>query len=679
MVEDRWRDDDAQRLVTAAGDDPADQTLALRVYTSRLIGGDPELVMHGGGNTSCKVVRRDLMGNDIPILHVKGSGWDLGSIEAPGLPGVRLNPLLALRQLDRLSDEDMVNQLRCNLLDATSPNPSVETLLHAFLPHAFIDHSHATAMLALANLPEAETVVRRLFGDSVAIVPYIMPGFGLSKVAAEVYEANPNVTGMLLINHGHFTFGDTAREAYGRMIEQVNVVEAFLAATGTTSVTVGTPVAPDPTRLLPALRGALMCDKPQDPPMSVIDLRCEDHVTSFLARSDVADLSTRGVATPDHVIRTKFPPLVLEGDAAMGDRNALGRSIEAWAEGYRAYFERNAPHVVEPKTMLDPTPGLAWVPGLGLLGIGANAKAARVAADLGDQQIRVIDLAESVGEFRPIKEFDLFETEYWSLEQAKLGKGKPPSLQGRVVLISGGAGAIGQAIARSFLAQGADIFLVDSDEDALAGALAALGRDAGGHVVDLTGEGAASEALAACIRRFGGIDILVSNAGAAWGGAMIDLDDATLRRSFELNFFAHQHMAQASAKVMRAQGRGGVLLFNVSKQAVNPGKNFGAYGLPKASTMFLVRQYALELGGDGIRVNGVNADRIRSGLLTEAMIEQRANARGVDTDNYMAGNLLGREVEARHVGDAFVSLALAERTTAHVMTVDGGNVEAALR
>lgn len=679
MIENLWRDDEAGRLVQAAGSDPADQALALRVYTSRLIGGDRDLVMHGGGNTSCKVVRRDLMGDEIRVLHVKGSGWDLGSIEAPGLPGVRLDPLLRLRQLETLSDEDMVNQLRCNLLDSTSPNPSVETLLHAFLPHAFIDHSHATAMLALANVPEVGAIVRDLFGDTVALVPYIMPGFGLSKAAAEVYEASPDVTGMLLVNHGHFTFGDTAREAYDRMIEQVNVVDDFLATRGKTTVAVRAADPRDPSRLFPPLRAALMRGKNRDGAMPVLDLRAGEHLTSFLERDDMLDLSTRGVATPDHVIRTKSPPLVLQGEAATGDRDALDRAVADWADAYRAYFERNAPHVAEPKTMLEPTPGLAWVPGLGLLGIGANAKSARVAADLGEQQIRVITLAESIGEFRPIKEFDLFETEYWSLEQAKLGKGRAPALNGRVALITGGAGAIGRATANAFKAHGADIFLVDHQKAALEEALVELGRDSDGAVLDLTDAGAGDQALAACTRRFGGVDILVSNAGAAWGGAMVDLDDDTLRKSFELNFFAHQNMAQATAKVMRAQGRGGVLLFNVSKQAINPGKNLGAYGLPKAATFFLVRQYALELGGEGIRVNGVNADRIRSGLLTEAMIAERAAARNVDPAQYMAGNLLGREVEARHVAEAFVGLALAERTTAHVMTVDGGNVEAALR
>jgi NAD(P)-dependent dehydrogenase (short-subunit alcohol dehydrogenase family) len=294
---------------------------------------------------------------------------------------------------------------------------------------------------------------------------------------------------------------------------------------------------------------------------------------------------------------------------------------------------------------------------------------------------------EAVGSFRPIGAKDLFDMEYWSLEQAKLGSGKAPALQGRIVLVTGGAGAIGLATAQAFAAQGATIFLVDRPGEALDTAIARLGRDHGGHGCDITAPGAASAAVAACAARFGGLDILVSNAGAAVTGDIATLADSTLRDSFELNFFAHLAFAQAAIAVFRAQGAGrglrgaepGQILFNISKQAVNPGKGFAAYGLPKATTFFLLRQLALELGAEGIRVNGINADRIRSGLLSAEMIASRSAARGVDEATYMAGNLLRSEVEARHVADAFVMLARAERTTGHVMTVDGGNIEAALR
>jgi len=679
MTENRWRDEDAQAYLAKAGSDAADQQLALRVYTSRLIGNDPDLVMHGGGNTSVKVKRRDLMGREIDVLHVKGSGWDLDTIAVPGLPGVRLDGLKELRALDNLSDEDMVNVQRCNLLDSTSPNPSVETLLHALLPHTFIDHSHATAMLALANQPEAQRFVDTIYGKRIVLVPYIMPGFALAKLAAEIYEANPAVEGLLLVNHGHFTFGASAKESYDRMIDHVRAAEAYFAKNGKAPTLGAAAKSVVATDVLPALRGALAAELPDGAAMPIFDLRQSADIDTFFRRLNLADLSARGLATPDHVIRTKCPPLILTPEILAAGEEAIGAAAKAWRDAYRAYFERQAPLSKEKKTMLTPVPGLAWIPGLGLLGIGATASAARIAADLGEQNLRVIALAESIGSFRPISERDLFDMEYWSLEQAKLGKGAPPPFAGRVVLITGGAGAIGLATAKAFKAKGANIFLIDRDAGALEKATAELGRDNGCLAVDLCANGAGQKAIEACIARFGGIDILVSNAGAAWNGDIATLPDDTLRQSFELNFFAHQAVAQAAVAAMRAQGRGGNLLFNVSKQAVNPGKGFGAYGLPKAATFFLVKQYALEHGADGIRVNGLNADRIRSGLLTDSFIETRANARGIDAATYMAGNLLKREVEARHVADAFVALASAERTTGHVMTVDGGNIEASLR
>ena len=685
MFQNLWDDATAERLQNEAGDDPADRLLALRVYTSRLIGQDPDLVMHGGGNTSVKVVRRDLFGNEIRVLHVKGSGWDLGDIAAPGLPGVRLEPLLALRALDALSDEEMVNQQRSNLLDSTSPNPSVETLLHANLPHRFVDHTHATPFLALANLPDLEGAVREIFGDRLAIVPYILPGFGLAKAAAEVYDANPHVEGLILKNHGHFALGDTAKESYDRIIAHTNEVIAWLdqrspARRPAGAVTASAQVA-DVLPMLRGIVGGVMADHQQDrdAAMPVLDLRDGERVQEFLAGAPLAEISRRGVATPDHVLRTKRFPLVLTREILGGGREAVAAAVQGFVNDYRDYFTRNNARVGGIKTLVSPHPCVAWMEGIGIVGIGQTAKAASAAADLAEQTLEVIRWGEAAGGFHPIGEEDTFDAEYWSLEQAKLGKGKPPVFAGRVVLVTGGAGAIGLATARAFAVGGAQVYLVDRDPEALEAALERLGPWHDGLALDVTEDGAAARAVAACVRCFGGLDILVSNAGAAWQGDMAGMDPALLRRSFELNFFAHDAFARAAVAVMRAQGRGGQLLFNVSKQAVNPGRNFGAYGLPKAASFFLLRQLALELGGEGIRVNGVNADRIRSGLLTEDFVAERARARGVDAATYMAGNLLNREVEAGHVAKAFTDLATSARTTGHVMTVDGGNIEAALR
>lgn len=684
MVKNTWSDAEAAQYVDAAGDDPADRELALRVYTSRLIGRNPDLVMHGGGNTSVKLMRPDIFGNDQRVLHVKGSGWDLETIEAAGLPAVRMDPLMDLRQLDRLSDEDMVNIQRCNLLDSTSPNPSVETLLHAYLPHTYVDHTHATAFLALANLPDVEEAVREIFGGKMAIVPYIMPGFDLAKAAAQVYDANPTVEGLLLANHGHFTFGDSAKASYDKVIEHTNMVERWFEqrCEPVAAVSAGSGTRADD--ILPTLRGVLgdalaEFTQTRDIAMPVFDLRTGDGISRFLQREDVADLARRGVATPDHVIRTKRFPLHLTGSDLEAGRPAISSAVAGFIDEYRACFDRQVVRHEGGKVMIAPTPNVFWIEGLGVVGSGANKKAAKIAADIAEQTLTVIADAEAAGAFRPIGEADTFDMEYWSLEQAKLGKGSAPRFSGKVVLVTGAAGAIGLATAKAFQALGAEVFVIDKDSSALKQALKSLGANSAGITVDITHEDGAETALAACIAEFGGIDILVSNAGAAWSGTLLDLDVDDLRKSFELNFFAHLAFGKAAARCFAEQGHGGQILFNVSKQAVNPGKGFGAYGLPKATTFFLLRQMALEFGDAGIRVNGINADRIRSGLLTDGFIEERSKARGIDAQTYMAGNILKREVEARHVADAFVALAQSERTTGHVMTVDGGNIEAALR
>ena len=679
MISNQWSDKIAKELCDAAPQTPADQELALRVYTSRLIGIHPDLVMHGGGNTSVKVRRENLFGEMEDVLHVKGSGWDLEVIEAAGLPGVRLEPLRRLRTLGALSDEAMVNAQRNNLLDSSAPNPSVETLLHAFLPHKFIDHTHATAFLVLANMPNAVERCREIFGDRLGIVPYIMPGFDLAKAAADVYDANPDVEGLLLLQHGHFAFGNTARQSYERIIEHTNAVAAALALEGPTEI-----AAHDFEALPDAvidLRGALAkCDGVSDTaPMPILDVRANSSILEFLERKDIPQLLTRGVASPDHVIRIKGRPLHLPRSTWRQGETAISAAIANYQQDYKTYFDREAARSSQLKTMLSALPSLVWMEGVGIIGVGANAKAASVAADLGVQNVRVRSVGEDQGGFHPVNEADLFDLEYWSLEQAKLGKAKPPVMTGKVVMITGGAGAIGRAIAKTFAGVGSEIVLVDRPGTGLQELATGISKNALAVEMDITEEEAADRAIKSAINRFGGLDILISNAGAAQTGAMLELNDRQLSDSYDLNFFAPYRFARAAARCMCRQGKGGQLLFNISKQSVNPGRNFGAYGLPKASTLFLLRQLSLELGEKHIRVNGVNADRIRSGIVTDEFIASRSSARGIEPADYMAGNLLKQEVEARHVAEAFLMLAQMERTTGHVVTVDGGNVEAALR
>ncbi|HJR56546.1 MAG TPA: bifunctional aldolase/short-chain dehydrogenase [Rhizomicrobium sp.] len=685
-MQSKWSAAEAKDFVSRYAEKGVNEDLALRTYTTRLLGRDPALVLHGGGNTSVKTVAKDMLGEDVEVLHIKGSGWDMGEIEPAGLPAVRLAPLHQARKLDKLSDEDMVNFQRINLLDASSPNPSVETLLHAFLPHKFIDHVHSTAVLALTDQPDGEAVVREVYGTRVAYVPYTIPGFALAKAVADVFDRHPGVEGLVLLQHGIFTMGDTAEQAYGRMIEFVTMAEERLQRQRKALAQAVLPkdLAKLP-EIAPILRGTVAIEKDTmagTAKRQILDFRTSPAILNYVNGRDVARYSQVGVVTPDHTIRTKNWPLLLSApEAGKLEQWAadVKAAVAAYVAHYHAYFACNNDKSAEKKKELDPLPRVILVPGVGLFGVGASAKDAAIAADIAENTVQVITDAEAIGEYKCISEFDMFEVEYWSLEQAKLGKSNEKPLSRQVALVTGGGSGIGAATAKAMAKQGAEVAILDRDLDAAKAVAKTIGGKALAVACDVTDAASVKAAFDAVVSAFGGVDILVSNAGAAWQGAIGTVDDATLRKSFELNFWAHQSVAQNALRIMQAQDTFGCLLFNTSKQAVNPGKDFGPYGLPKAATLFLVKQYALDHGKDGIRSNAVNADRIRSGLLTDEMVAKRSAARGVSEADYMAGNLLKREVTVEDVADAFVYLATATKTTAAVVTVDGGNIEASLR
>lgn len=674
---------DAQAAIAKYGAAGWNEDIALKTYTTRLIGQVPELVLHGGGNSSVKTRLKDTLGEEVDVLCVKGSGWDMGSIEPPGLPAVRLAPLRKLTKLARLTDEDMVNFQRLNLLDSNAPNPSVETLFHAFLPAKFIDHTHANAVLGVSDHANGMDLLREVYGDRAPIVDYVMPGFDLAKRAGEVAAAHPKADGLVLHKHGIFAWGATAQESYDRMIELVSLAEAKLAHAGRKVFA----ASKLPTRLAsaaeiaPLIRGVLALPAGEGRfKRFVLDLRASPTVLNFVNGADANRYARAGVITPDHVIRTKGKPMVVAAPAA-GALDVFAENLRAaraaYDAEYRAYFETHNARVGGIKKILDTSPRVVLVPGIGAFCAGATAKDAKIAGDLIENAAATIADAEALGPFESVSEADLFDVEYWSLEQAKLGKAAEKRLQRHVALVTGGASGIGLASASAFAAEGCEIVILDRDG---ASAQAAARKFGGlGLACDVTQPGDVRAAFDAAVVRFGGVDIVVSNAGAAWQGKIGEVDEKTLRDSFELNFFAHQHVAQNAVRVMKAQGTGGTLLFNVSKQAVNPGPDFGPYGLPKASTLFLLRQYAVDYGSVGIRANGINADRVRTGLLTDAMIASRSKARGLSERDYMGGNLLGREVTAEDVAQAFVFLALAEKTTGAILTVDGGNIAAALR
>jgi rhamnose utilization protein RhaD (predicted bifunctional aldolase and dehydrogenase)/NAD(P)-dependent dehydrogenase (short-subunit alcohol dehydrogenase family) len=679
-----WAGRDAKQAVDRYAKAGVGADLALRIYTTQLLGRDPKLVMHGGGNSSLKTKERDLAGEELAVLRVKGSGWDMGSIEPAGFPAVRLDALRRLRARDDLDDDEFARAQRAFLIDPQAPSPSVEMLLHAFLPAPFVDHTHATAVLSLIDQPDSEKICADVYGGRLGFVPYIMPGFALAKKSAEVFEQNRQVEGLILDKHGIFTFGADALEAYERMIEFVTLAEnrlqknrkAVAAAKIPPQIATAAEVAP-------ILRGACTLRDANGEGAHkhlILEFRTSDEIMTYVNGKDAARYARAGVLTPDHVLRTKPWPLLVPAPQAgqLKDfRQAAQQAAQKFIADYKVYFERNKTRTKG--AMLDPAPRVVLVPGLGLFGMGASAKDARIAADLAEIAVEGIGDAEALGRFTSVGEADIFDLEYWPMELAKLGARKASPLEGQVAVVTGAGGAIGAATAKVFAAAGAQVALLDIDAKAANEKAKAIGGSAIAIACDVTDAGSVNSAFNQVVTAFGGVDIAISNAGAAWQGKIGEVDEATLRESFELNFFAHQKVAQAAVKIMLAQGTGGCLLFNVSKQAVNPGANFGPYGLPKAATLFLVRQYALDYGADGIRANAVNADRIRSGILTDDFIQERSKARGVSAQDYMSGNLLGREVTAQDVAQAFLAQALALKTTADVTTVDGGNIAAALR
>jgi rhamnulose-1-phosphate aldolase/alcohol dehydrogenase len=680
-VRNRWSDEDAaatvERLGPAWGED-----LALRVHTSRLIGSDPDLVVHGGGNTSLKGTATTLVGDEVDVLFVKGSGWDLDSLEPPGLPAVRLEPLRRLRDLDALGDEEMVNQLRVNLLDAGAPNPSVETLLHAFLPHRFVDHTHADIALAITNQPpgEGEALAREAFGPAWGIVPYVMPGFSLALAAAEAYEADPTVEGLVLLNHGLFTFADDARTAYERMVDGVERAERFVA-----SRTTGRSVATATRRTIdvPALRGALAAATGDaDRPWAhvVLEHRADDELLGLLADPAAERLAAANPLTPDHVIRTKGPALFL-------DDRPVAEAVDEYRRAYEAYVDANRHRARTELRPLDPSPRVVVVPGHGLFGVGRTMADARIAADIAEHTVRTKALGDALGRYTGLPDGDLFDMEYWSLEQAKLGKAVPPPLTGQVALVTGAAGAIGFAICRAVADAGAQVVVTDIDAERVDEAVAELGPSrATGVVVDVTDEASVTAGVAHAVAAYGGIDLLVLNAGIAHVSPLEATEPDDFRRVVDVNLVGYFLVLRQVAEVFRAQGTGGNVVVNSSKNVFAPGADFGAYSASKAGAHQLGKVAALELADAGVRVNLVNADAVfgdearPSGLWAEVG-PARARSRGLDPAElqgfYRQRNLLKARITPEHVARAVLFFATNQTpTTGATLPVDGGVAEA---
>jgi len=705
-MQNLWNDADFQRSLKEQCSSPEMQSkLAELVYASRLLGKESSLVMHGGGNTSVKCELVDMVGNRAEVLLIKGSGVDLSRVTGRDYTPLRLVPLRKLVELfthnnsiseealQRFSTKEFKHLLLLNMFSLTDHmaekrlTPSIETLLHAFLPHRFILHTHSFALLTLSNQPDGVRLCSETLGASFGSVPYIKPGLGLARSAASVYEANRDIKGLVLQKHGLVTFGETAYEAYCRMIEAVTLLENRIAQTGRKSF----PSVSLPAKIAsvevaaPVIRGACIDEKApgtREYHQFILDFRTSADILEYVNSADLLHTSQKGAMTPDFIIRTKNKPLVLpapDAEDIPAFKATVHQAVLRYRQEYIEYFNTQQQASGMQVNMLDPLPRVVLVPGLGLFGLGKTAESAAVNADIATCTASAVLDAESLGTFETISDREAFEIEYWDMEQAKMNKVHHDVFAGKVVMVTGAASGIGLATAKAFRQRGAELVLLDLTREALDKAAEELGGNVLALTCDVTSRSDIRSAFDATCRKFGGVDILVSNVGVAIQGRIGEVSDELLRKSFDINFFSHQSIAQEAVKVMKLQGTGGVLLFNVSKQAVNPGPDFGPYGLAKAATLFLVRQYALDHGRDGIRSNGINADRIRTGLLTEEMIKTRSAARGLSEREYMAGNLLQLEVTAEDVAEAFVHLALETRTTGSITTVDGGNIAAALR
>ena len=660
------------------------------VYQSRLIGADMSLVVWGGGNTSIKVQQPDFRGRDTNTIIVKGSGSDLKTIEPRLFSGLRLDDILPLFGRESMSDEEVLDYLNKCMLDPGGPRPSIETLSHAFIPYKSIVHSHADAVIALTNNVDAQQVLRAAYGEDVAIIEYIRPGFVLSKRIGEAVRGNPRFNGAVLVNHGLFTWGDTARAAYDVHIDLVTRAEEYarvqakgkMVFGGLKQRPVGTVARQEiAAAIAPTLRGLVSrrC-------RAVLRYDDSKDVLEYVGSQRGERLSAIGPATPDHLIHTKRKPLwvdVADPEDVPTTLQSLRQGVERYAEEYSEWYQA---HSNGGEPMMDPYPRVVLVPGVGMWTAGRDALGALITGDIYHHCIGVIGAAQSVSEYKSMTPKDAFEAEYWPLEQYKLTLAPPErELARRVALVTGGAHGIGRAIAIRLAAEGAHVVVADIDEQGSQSLSEELNNTYGqGRAVasrlDVTSEKEVADAFRQLRLAYGGLDILVSNAGIAPVGAIDELSLADWQRAFDINTTGHFLVAREAVKLMREQAIGGNLVFMGTKNVTSPGRDFGAYSASKAAEVQLARVLAIENGQFGIRCNVVNPDAVfqGSGLWSQEVREQRAQAHGISVDEiedfYRQRNLLKERITAEDVAEAVLFLASdrSAKTTGAMIPVDGG-------
>jgi rhamnose utilization protein RhaD (predicted bifunctional aldolase and dehydrogenase)/NAD(P)-dependent dehydrogenase (short-subunit alcohol dehydrogenase family) len=648
-----WNDAEAAQFVGPLGP---------RVYTSRLLGRDKSLVLHGGGNTSVKIEESNLFGEKEEVLYVKGSGWDLETIEAPGFAPVKLDYLRRLASLPKLSDPQMVNELATHTLRAGAPAPSVETILHAILPHKYVDHTHADAVLSVSNSPDGEKRIRDIYGDKVVVIPYIMAGFDLAAYCAREFpkQKTKNTVGMMLLSHGVFSFAADAKESYELMIELVSMAEKYLAAKKAWSVGLP-PAAAAAFKREEAAKLRSDVSRAAGFPMLC---RCNDspHFLGFARHPDVARISQSGPATPDHVIRTKPLPM-------------LGKNVAGFTSAYKSYFEKNAKAAKDPKTMLDPAPRMALDPEFGLAAFGRTAKDVGIVEDLYEHTVEVILRAEALGGWQALEDKHTFDIEYWDLEQAKLKKaGNPPPFAGEIAVVTGAASGIGKGCAEAFLRRGAAVIGLDRNPEV---GTQWKRADYLGLVCDLTDAKAITLAIDKTVKHFGGVDMLVLNAGIFPASQNIqDIGAEMWTKAMTVNVQANLLVMQACHPLLKLAPRGGRIVVIGSKNVPAPGPGAGAYSASKAAMNQLARVAALEWGKDGIRINSIHPNAVYdTALWTDQVLASRAKAYNLTVEQYRKNNLLKTEVTSKDVAELAAEMCgpLFAKTTASQVPVDGGN------
>ncbi|HTW13198.1 MAG TPA: bifunctional aldolase/short-chain dehydrogenase [Solirubrobacteraceae bacterium] len=636
------------------------------VYGSRLLGADPALVLHGGGNTSVKLREPDVFGEEQELLYVKRSGQDLAEIDASCFTALRLAQLRALAAREGLDDTVVARELRCAACDPDAPAPSVEALLHAVIPHRYVDHTHAQAVLALTNTPSGARHVREAYGDSVIVVPYTRPGYGLARVCARLIseQLTADTLGLVLMHHGLVTFGESAREAYERTLELVARAAAYADARGRGLEPSNGSAREHQQEPIGMRLAQLRADISAAAGIPLVLRRDEDPIgREFAGRADLEALSQSGPATPDHVLFTKRLPMV-------------GTDVDAYARAYRGYFQGHATAAGAESgmQMLDPAPRVALDPELGLCTAGRTVTEARIAADLYRQTIELILRAEALEAYQALPAEDVFQVEYWPAEQAKLRRERRAEFEGEVVLITGAASGIGAACAREYLARGACVLGLDVADSVLG---ASDADSYLGVVCDITDGEQVAAAVERCTLAFGGIDMLVLSAGVFPPSQRIeDLRLSDWQRTLAVNADANLMLLRLAHPYLALAPAGGRVVVIASKNVPAPGPGAAAYSASKAALTQLARVAALEWGGDGVRVNVLHPNAVfDTGIWTEDVISARAASYGLTPQQYRTSNVLGVEVTSDDVarlacalcGDAFA------KTTGAQIPVDGGN------